>query len=176
MAAPLNNDFWKIAYKNGNIGRKSKFQEPEDLIAVFNEWLEVMKDKKWVKQDFIKSGERAGEIVELEIQTPLTLQGFCLFAGVNTTYFYDFIDGLKTMKDREKANEFSKIITHIRETITEQKLQGAMVGAFNPMIVARIEGLKEKQDITSGDQPINLAVNLNKEDIKKIADSLDSDY
>ena len=175
MPAPLNNDFWKIAYKNGNTGRKPKFENPEDLIKVFNDWLEVMKDKKWIKQDFIKSGERAGEIIELEIQTPLTLQGFCLFAGVNTTYFYDFIEGLKSMKDREKAEEFSKIITHIRETITEQKLQGAMVGAFNPMIVARIEGLKDKQEIEQTGQA-NININLNKDDIKKIADSLDKDY
>lgn len=160
MAAPKKNDYWKIAYERGNFGRPKHFDTPEKLVNVFNDYLEVMKTKTWKKQEFIKSGERAGDIIELETQTPLTMQGFCLFAGVNTKYFYDFEKTLESLEDRQLAKDFSEITTHIRETITEQKLQGAMVGAYNPMIVARIEGLKDKQDITSGGESISLNVNV----------------
>jgi hypothetical protein len=75
---------------------------------------------------------------------------------VNTIYFFDFEKGLKTMEDRNLAKDFSNIITCIRETITNQKLEGAMIGAFNPMIVSRIEGLKERTDVTSDDQPLEI--------------------
>jgi len=58
--------------------------------------------------------------------------------------------------------------------ISNQKLEGAMTGAYNPMIVARIEGLKEKTDITSNDQQIT-GITVTREEAKRIAEQLEND-
>jgi hypothetical protein len=167
------NDLWGIAQQRGIIGRNRIFQDPEDMQKAFDEYFEYMKKQTWKKQDFIKSGPDAGKIIELETSTPLTIHSLCLFLGVHTKYFNDFQDSLKTMKDRQKADDFSDIIARAMNVITNQKLEGAMTGAYNPMIVARIEGLKEKTDITSNDQ--TLTVQVSRDEAKKILDDLERD-
>jgi hypothetical protein len=171
------NNIWKIAFERGTIGRNRIFETPQQLTDGINEWLEVMKERVWKKEDFIKSGPNAGEKVYLDTATPLTIQSLCLFLGVHSQYLNDFERGLENMKDREMASEFSLIITRIKEIISNQKLEGAMVGAYNPMIVARIEGLKDKQDITSDGKGFEAitSIKITREDAKQISQSLDDE-
>lgn len=174
MAFQKGNDIWKIAQQRGTIGRNRIFQEPEQMQNAINEYFEYMKDQKWIKKDFIKSGPDAGKLIDLPTQTPMTIQSFCLFLGVHTQYFSEFLDSLDAIQDREKAHEFSVIITRAMNIISSQKLEGAMVGAYNPMIVARIEGLKEKTDITSNDQQIT-GITVSKEEAKRISEQIEKD-
>jgi hypothetical protein len=174
MAFQKGNDLWKIAQERGTIGRNRIFQEPEQMQIAINEYFEYMKDQKWIKKDFIKSGPDAGQLIDLPTQTPMTIQSFCLFLGVHTQYFSEFIDTLNAIQNKEKAHEFSVIITRAMNVISNQKLEGAMTGAYNPMIVARIEGLKEKTDITSNDQQIT-GITVTREEAKRIAEQLEND-
>lgn len=170
MPAPKGNQYWKIAFENGNLGRPKKYN-PEELAIKINEWLEIQLNTFWQKEDFIKSGQTAGTKVYLETQTPLLIQDLCLYLGVNNEYFNDLEKSLDNLRDDKQKEDFSRIITHVRNVITVQKLQGAAVGAFNPMIIARIEGLKDKQDITSNDESISLNVNVSNKDLLKDLDT-----
>ena len=55
----------------------------------------------------------------------------------------DFEKSLKGKTDPQ-TYEFSSVITRIRETIYQQKFEGAAVGAFNANIIARDLGLADK--------------------------------
>ena len=176
MAAPIGNDYWKIAKNNGNIGRPKKYT-PDELIDKINKWIEITKKSFWEKEDFIKSGPDAGTKVYLKTATPFLIQDLCLFLGVNIEYFNDLEKSLDNDQNAENRKEFSRIITHVRNVITNQKLQGATVGAYNPMIVARIEGLKDKQDITSNDKDIQgiASITITREDYKALSNDIDKD-
>jgi len=175
MAWAKGNEFWKIAFERGTSGRKRKYENPEDLKNAINEWLTVMNDRTWIKQDFIKSGPEAGKIIELETPAPLTIQSLCLWLGVNIQYFNELEASINRIQDREIANEFSAIITHVKSLISMQKIEGAVAGIYNPMLVARIEGLRDQQDITSNNNTIQ-GITLSKEDIKRISEDLDDKY
>jgi hypothetical protein len=164
MAAPVGNQFWKSRSKHG---RDKIFNDPQVLAEAANEYFKWCDEHPYLKPEQKKGNtiipknfdgdiNQLDNIVNIETMRPYTMQGLCLFLHVNTIYFFDFEKGLKNMEDRNLAKDFSNIITCIRETITNQKLEGAMIGAFNPMIVSRIEGLKERTDVTSDDQPIEI--------------------
>lgn len=170
------NQLWKIAAANGTIGRNRIFNDPTELKEKIDQYFRDTDQRFWEKEDFIKSGELAGTIIRLKTKIPYTIEGMSEFLGVNSKYIYDFENQIKEMKDRKIANDFSDVLTYAREKISRQKLEGAMCGAFNPLIVARLEGLRDRQDITSNNKDLNLTVEFkNKDEIKKISESLERD-
>ena len=59
-------------------------------------------------------------------------------------------------EERESVEELVRIITRAKEKCSGQKIQLASAGLANPMIVSRLEGLKERTDVTSDDQPLEI--------------------
>jgi hypothetical protein len=160
------NQMWKLRAKHG---RDKIFNDPNVLWESAAEYFQWCDDNPYTKVEQKKGNtviprgteltteefnRATNPLAEIPIMRPYTIQGLTLFLGVHTQYFTDFEKSLENMEDRQKANNFSVIITRIKEIISRQKLDGAMIGAFNPMIVARIEGLKDKQDITSNNKDI----------------------
>jgi hypothetical protein len=78
-----------------------------------------------------------------------------------TGYFWEFEQGLKGKND-ETSKDFSNVITRIRETIFNQKFEGAASGFFNANIIARDLGLKDSKDITSAGESIKPKFDLDK--------------
>lgn len=138
MAAPIGNQFWKQRSKHG---RDKIFSNSEDLWNAATEYFEWCDKNPWVKIDWV--GKTSKE-VQRKTQRPYTLSGLCIFLGVNTKYFNDFKETC--------SNDFSEVITRIEEVIKTLKFEGATVGAFNPLIIARDLGLRDKQEI---DQTVN---------------------
>ena len=149
MGAPENNKFWTLRAKHG---RDAIFTDPNTLLEACYEYLEITSLRKWNKQEAIKSGDLAGTTMNLQTETPFTLTGLCIFLGVNTQYFTDF----KESETYKKNIDFSLVITHVIEIIETQQLEGAIVGAFNPNIIARKLGLTDKTDLTTAGQPIQI--------------------
>lgn len=172
MGAPSGNEYWKLRNKHG---RNPIYSEPTELQKKVDEYFRLMDNEYWIKEDFIKSGPDAGKIIEIRTKTPYTIGGLCEHLGVHPKYFDDYIETLENMDDKEKAKDLSEIVSRTLEKIDRQKIEGAMVGAYNPLITARILGLKDKQDITTNDKDFNVTVNLTKEEARNIAESLDND-
>lgn len=148
MAAPKNNQFWKLRAKNG---RDKIFESPKEMLEACYEYFEHQSKQIWNKIDF--KGKEA-ERVEIPTASPFTLTGLCIYLGVNTKYFTEF--------EKNCSKDFSEVITHIRDIIYNQKFEGAAVGAYNANIIARDLGLKDSSDITTGGKPINNSVDLSK--------------
>lgn len=138
MAAPQGNQFWKLRSKHG---RDKIFRTPGILLEACYEYFEYQSGQKWEKTDF--KGKEV-EMVKIPTASPFTLTGLCIFLGVNTKYFAQFESGLDLRT--EDGIGFSNVITHVRETIYTQKLEGAAVGAYNANIISRELGLADKKE------------------------------
>ena len=143
MGAPKGNEFWKLRSKHG---RDKIFTTPDIMLQACYEYFEWCEKYPLIEIDF--RGSKI-EKIELPKMRAMTMWGLCSFLHVNTVYFNDFESGLKG-KDDATSKDFSKVITHVRESITNQKFAGAAAGFLNPNIIARDLGLVEKKDMTTG--------------------------
>ena len=110
MAPPIGNKFWKARSKHG---RDRIFKTPNDLLLAAYDYFEWNAKNPWMKNEVLKSGERAGEIVQIPVERPLSDRGLCSFFGVNTLFLNQFE---KTCKEKGE-DDFTKVIAHIREII-----------------------------------------------------------
>jgi hypothetical protein len=133
MGAPKGHPKW------GNPIKPKIFETPEDLWSSACSYFEWCDENPWIKKDFIKSGDMAGKIVDIEIQRPYTLEGMCNFLNISLQTFYNY-------ESKEEYKTYFEIATRIRKIIYNQKFEGAAVGAFNANIIARDLGLADKQD------------------------------
>jgi len=134
MAAPKGNQFWKMRSKHG---RDSIFASATILWDAAVEYFIYTDGRKWVRVDF--KGKDSDK-VEIPTDTPYTLTGLSLFLGVHSKYFTEF--------EKKCSEDFTEVITRIREIIYTQKFEGAAVGAYNGNIIARDLGLADKKDFT----------------------------
>jgi hypothetical protein len=128
------NQLWKLRSKHGV---DALFTEPEKLWQSACEYFEWTDNHPEISIDF--RGKDAVE-VELPKKQPYTMQGLCIYLGVNTAYFRNF-KGSETFKN----NDFNTIYTRIEETIYNQKFSGAASGFFNANIIARDLGLVDQK-------------------------------
>ncbi|AMR34169.1 hypothetical protein A0256_23310 [Mucilaginibacter sp. PAMC 26640] len=136
MAAPSGNSFWK---KRNKHGREKLFASPKLLMEAVEEYLTYVDDSPWMNKEAIKGGEFAGQIISIPTARPYTLTGLYLYLGCNKHYFNDF--------KKNCSQDFSEVITRAEEIILTQQVEGAMVGAFNANLTARLNGISEKTEV-----------------------------
>jgi hypothetical protein len=163
--AMQGNTFWKFAE---NPGRPRIIQTTEQAEAMLNQYFVYLQENPVMKPDFIRSGEYAGTIVHIPIPRIATIEEFCNFHGFTHKTFSNY------EKD-EGYKEFFLIFTYIRERIDSYSFAQTSAGNGNPMLTARKQGLKEKQDITSNNKELSLNLTLNKKEIKQISESLENE-
>jgi len=167
MAAPKENQFWKIRTKHG---RDAIFENAQLLEETFKEYINWVDGHPWYKMEQLKKPyqesitgrngipeKRWVTIAKVPTARPYTIQGFCIYLGVNTVWFNQFEKSIKEKiaqinddTDPElvkKLNDFSQILSHVRDVIYQQKFEGAAVGSFNASIIQRDLGLKDNQDV-----------------------------
>lgn len=115
---------------------------PEALEAKFKEYVE------WAKKHPLSINKvSAGEIIPVPTERPLTLVGFCVFA--------DIVEN--TFREYERQEEFLSVTTRARTAFANSQIEGALIGAYNPNIVARLQGLADRQDVTTNGKEITTA-------------------
>ena len=143
-----------------NLGGRPLKYTPEQIEQKFAEYVEQNKQCTFYRNELIKSGERAGDIIRVEVPAPLTIVGFCVFLGIDKSTFYELLEN--------ETKGFSNILRACKNYIEQNQLAGAAAGVFNPMIVARLLGLQENQrhEITTPDK-ITIDLNNNNIDLSK---------
>lgn len=159
MPAPKGNQFWKERAKHG---RDTLFATPELLWDAACEYFTKTDERKWIKEDWV--GKNAKK-VERKTETPYTLSGLCLYIRCNKHYFNDF----KT----NCSEGFSEVIARIEEIIQTQQIEGALVGAFNSNIVARLNSLSENIKTKDETPIINNFDNLTDDELFSLAKTID---
>jgi hypothetical protein len=125
------------------------FKTPEELLKVWNEYKEDLKDRarEWPKIQYVgKDGERMVDYPVL----PLTLEGLKRYCWENkigdiNEYF---------LNRHGYYNDFTIICRAIKDEIREHQITGGMNGFFNPSITQRLNNLKEQTDVTSNSEKI----------------------
>lgn len=125
---------------------KHKYIEtPEKLYEVFLKYAEDTKSR--VRR--IPKATNKG--VQYEEHTPpLTIDGFktyCNKSGYDINRYWYNVDN--------SYSEYVSIVTRIKEEIRNDQIEGALVGQYQQNIVARLNGLTEKTDVTTGGDKIN---------------------
>lgn len=137
MAATRNNQFWKARSSHG---RNKIFSSPQVLWEAATEYFQWCDENPWIKNDVAKAGDHFGEKVEVEVQRPYTIDGFCLFLDIDENTFQRY------RKDTP-YKDFWAVANKIAKAIRTQKFEGATVGVFNANIIARDLGLADQQRI-----------------------------
>lgn len=169
FAFQAGDKFWLKRAKvvKGTSGPKGgaplAFASPDVLLKACYEYFEYEHARTWSKPEAIKGGEFAGQLVNVTVKTPFSIEGCCIFIGVNAKWFNDFEDRVKKDKARISAlnpaeitkededrlilnNEFSEVITHVKEVINKQKIEGALIGAFHATLASQLAGLATKTE------------------------------
>ena len=147
MGATEGNKFWQLRSQHG---REAIFSDPVKLWDAACSYFEWCESNPLIEIDY--RGKDATQ-VKLEKMRPFTMQGLCLFLGINTKYFHEF----KTTKTYQDNKDFPEIVTRIEETVYNQKFTGAAAGFLNPNIIARDLGLSDKKEITEVPQTLDLS-------------------
>ena len=157
------NQFWKLREKNG---RDPIFSNPDDLVKLAFEYFESCDmDQSWNSKKTVDYEEKSNTETK-EVRRPYTRSGFMLFLGVSENWMREF--------KKKCSDDFLEVISLIETTIDTQQIEGAMVGAFNSNLVARIQGIKDQSDVTTNGKEINRTITP--EEAKKLADELDNEY
>ena len=120
----------------------------DDLPILFDRYLEHMKTQFFEKPELIKSGERVGEVVYIKIPSPLDIFTFCDFIGINQDTFYsyiskDFENVVSEPDNDETKTQIADFFVRVRDYIRSKQVAGGVSGIYNPMLVARINGIKD---------------------------------
>jgi hypothetical protein len=157
VAAPNGNKFWLLRSKHG---RDKLFATPELLWEAACEYFKWCDDNPWIKKEQLKKpvfDEMLGTwdiIANIPTARPYTIEGLARYWNCNRQWINDFEKALKG-KDDQQSKDFSLVLTRVRETIYQQKFEGAAIGAFNASIIGRDLGLVEKKDVTSDGESLN---------------------
>lgn len=157
MAAPEGNQFYKLAKNTG----RPKSYTPEEFLLKCNEYFDYVDSNPYKKKKYeIYKGETK-EYIE-EVKQPYTIEGLCIFAGINTLTFRNY----------ENQKDFLTVITYARDRIYNNKLSGATDGTFNANIVIRDLGLKDNATVTHETTLKELSTN----EIKQLQQDISSIY
>ncbi len=137
MGAPKGNQFWKLRSKHG---RDKLFSTPELLWEAACEYFQWCDDNPLQEEKLFHYQGQISRDTSAKMRA-YTITGLCLYLDCNTQYFNNF------EHNNIKNDDFSVILTHIRETIYNQKFVGAAADLLNANIIARDLGLADKQDI-----------------------------
>lgn len=140
------------------------FASPELMWEAACEYFEWSDKHPWKKEVLGKGGKWTGEedeematpeVVEMNVKTPYSIHGLCIYLGCSTTYFRTF--KLETKAGIKKNGEaFLSVIGAIEDVIYKQQYDGAAAGFFNGNIVSRALGLVEKTEAKTESVVVNI--------------------
>ena len=142
--APVKGRAKNGRFTKGNnigVGRNPIFKKPEELEEVCLAYFEWADENPWIKNDVVRGGDAAGTPLQIPTQRPYTFIGLCQHLGISK----------ECWKDYAVKNGFSDLCTRVRDKINNQQVEGALVGAFNASLTARIQGIADKKQHEGGD-------------------------
>jgi hypothetical protein len=140
---------------------------PEELLQKAIIYFQRCDDNPIYRNEVIRSGKRTGEVIQIPVQRPYTIQGLCLHLGITRDY-------LLNVSNSDEKNDFYFVAKTIIEIIQTQQLEGAMTGIYNPIIGSKILGLNNTQPNTPTKTSINIEV-ITSENQKLISNEQDID-
>ncbi len=148
MPAPKGNKF-----AVGNKGTEKKFT-PEQWQKKRDEYFSFCDNNPLYKNEALKSGDRAGEIIRIPAARPYLIEGLCNYANIHPQTFYNYLE-------KEGYEDYFEITARARNRIFQQNIENGYIGAYDSNLVSRKLGLADKKEIRAElkEQKINLEYN-----------------
>ena len=141
------------------MARPKDIKTPEELYKLFEAYVEDTKTRKRI----VPKATNKGVLYEEHVP-PLTIDGFKTYAnkqGSDINRYWYNVDGT--------LNEYVSVVTRIKEEIRNDQVEGALVGQYQQNIVARLNNLTEKTDVTSNGENINeIKISIIRPDTKEL--------
>jgi len=130
MAAPKNNQYWKLA----NDWKKPKRYQPDEILDKAKEYA------YWCENSPLYELKVFGTGVKIKVpkMRAMTIQGFCLFCNMASSTFYEY----------EKQEAYTEIIARVKDLFYSQKFEGAAAEFLNANSIARELGLSDRNELT----------------------------
>lgn len=165
MAATVGNKYYKLRSKDG---RNKIFENAGDLNIEIEKYFQEKSESFINKPDIIKSGDLAGENIQIKIDDFPTKEELAIYLG------FAKWESLKNYKDY--SEDFLEIITWAETVIYNWKLKYTAIGVLNANIIARDLGISDKQDVKSYNENINYNSEITDDRIEEIKNKLNSQY
>lgn len=128
------------------MGLSKTLESPDELWQLFLDYKSATKKKP--RHRYVMN-QRTGRFGKEKLEVPLTKEGF-----------YNFVANqgvISTLKDYfsnrdERYEEFVPICSRIRDEITQDQIEGGMVGQYNASITQRLNGLADKTEARQVDR------------------------
>lgn len=148
MPAPKGNQ-----YAKGHKGTEKKFT-PQQWADAIQNYFDYCDKNPIYKNEALKSGDRAGEIIRIPTARPYLIEGLCDHANVSLQTFYNYLEA-------EGWEEYFEITARARNRIYQQNIEFGYVGAYDSNLVARKLGLADKKELRAElkEQKIQLEYN-----------------
>lgn len=138
MGAPLGNEYWRQRADMSEDGKKLSVEEVKIKIS---EYIERCINDRLYEVDYV--GKDA-----IEVQKPkminMSIYGACAYLAIN----------LQTWTNWKKDEKYLGVLTRAEVVFKSYNIEGASAGLLQQNIIARLEGLKDNQDVTTGGKPI----------------------
>lgn len=137
------------------MGRKwerKNFKDPDHFYELFLEYVQYNETDTLTKRDVVRSGDRAGQLLSIQINQPLTWAGFETYLQLKGVLM--FTKDYRANKNN-KYDEYADIISACEAQMYHSKYGGAATNLLNANIISRDLGLIDKveQSITV-EQPL----------------------
>ena len=148
MPAPKGNKF-----AVGNKGTEKKFT-PQQWSDIIEEYFNYCDNNPLFKNEALKSGDRAGEIIRIPAARPYLIEGLCNYANIHPQTFYNYLE-------KEGYEDYFEITARARNRIFQQNIENGYIGAYDSNLVSRKLGLADKKELRAElkEQKINLEHN-----------------
>lgn len=145
------------------MARPFKFNVQE-LKELYKKYRKDRAGKYDVRYEPIKSGERAGDIIEIKMPKVPTILSFCHFIGVTEKTFFNWINAESENIDEELL----QFVTYVQEEMKDDRLSAALNNTINAQLISRLDGYKDAVQVeqTTPEQ-INISIDGVKIDLTK---------
>lgn len=118
---------------------------PEQFQKKINEYFQHLKDNPFKKYDVVKTGQDAGKQLEIKIDRMPSVQGLCSFLEIDYQTFFNYLKP----EFEQKNKQIFDIAARAKVKIESAQIEGAGAGLYQPMIVSRLNHLKDEVETTS---------------------------
>ena len=117
---------------------------PEQLMEMFNGYVEWAKENPIKKEDFIKGGPKGGEKITTDSPRALSWNGFYAWLATEADYSIRDLDNYRYNRGEEHT-EFIESVNIINSIIHENIFPHAQSGVYNANLSARYLGIGEPE-------------------------------
>ncbi len=149
------DQLWKLRDPKSIMGVR-KYKDVEKLFKMCIAYFKWADTNPLYEQKLAGTYKGAIMKVSLEKKRVFTYSGLYLYLGISSASWSNW----NNINHKDYRSELALVKDFVDETIKNQKFEGAAAGLFHANLIMRDLGLTDRQDLTTGGQPISNDTNV----------------